>query len=159
MSTKPIPQPNCPDTCRVFNHIPMASVADVDRSIEFYTLLGFACDSRFSGPDGVTNFTSLSSGRAYLMLTRASEPVVPSQQAVLFYMYSPDVAALRAHLLKQGLKDAGPPPGESEPAQRPEPLPERNAVFQPIFPFYMPEGEIRIHDPDGYCILVGQAGR
>jgi hypothetical protein len=23
-------------------------------------------------------------------------------------------------------------------------------------PFYMPNGEIRITDPDGYCLLIGQ---
>ena len=113
MNEKPIPQPCCPDACRVTAHIPMAHVADVDRSIRFYTLLGFTCDSRFSGPDGVTNFTSLSSGRAHIMFARAGEPVVPSQQAVLFYMYSPDVMSLRMHLLASGLADGGKPPGET----------------------------------------------
>jgi catechol 2,3-dioxygenase-like lactoylglutathione lyase family enzyme len=156
MNEKPIPQPNCPPECRVIDHIPMAHVADVDRSIRFYALLGFACDSRFSRPDGVTNWSMLSSGRARLMLTRASEPVDASQQAVLFYMYSSVVKALRHHLLQSGLADGGAPPGEHEP-QRPLPASlNRMAVFGPISPFYMPAGEIRVHDPDGYCILIGQ---
>jgi len=43
--------------------------------------------------------------------------------------------ALRAHLLVSGAKAS------------------------PItFPDYMPKGEIRIDDPDGYCLLIGQAG-
>lgn len=159
MNDKPIPQPNCPDAFRVTNHIPMAHVADVDRSNRFYALLGFACDSRFSGHDGVTNFASLSAGRAHIMLARASGPIVPSQQAVLFYMYAPDVMALRMHLLKNGLVDGGKPPGEYDPADVPALAQEHEAVFRPIFPFYMPQGEIRIHDPDGYCILVGQLDR
>jgi hypothetical protein len=25
-------------------------------------------------------------------------------------------------------------------------------------PFYMPEGEMRVEDPDGYTLLVGQVG-
>jgi hypothetical protein len=40
----------------------------------------------------------LKSGIAQLMLAKASEPVVPSQQAVLFYLYVEDVAAKRDEL-------------------------------------------------------------
>jgi hypothetical protein len=61
--------------------------------------------------------------------------------------------ALRIHLLQNGLTDGGKFPSEGEPAVGV--IPEREAVFRPAFPFYMPQGEIRVHDPDGYCILVG----
>jgi hypothetical protein len=131
----------------------MAHVVDVDRSVEFYTLLGFACDSRFSLESGVTNWSSLSSGKARLMLARASAPVLASEQSVLFYMYSSNVQALRAHLLNAGVPDAGPPPGEGS---EPTATPTGPAVYQIVRRFYMPAGELRIHDPDGYCILVGQ---
>lgn len=130
----------------------MAHVADVDRAVEFYALLGFSCDSRFSGADDVTNFAGLISGQAKIFFARASEPVSASQQAVLFYLYSDDVAALRHHLLERGLLDGGPPPGE-RPARQ---LPERNAVFDLRYPFYMPAGELRVHDIDGYVLLIGQ---
>lgn len=65
-------------------------------------------------------------------------------------MYSDDVAALRAHLLATGVTDGGRffPPHN--------PAPARAAVFDIARPFYMPAGELRIHDLDGYCILVGQ---
>lgn len=149
-------QPSCPEGCRVTGHIPMVHVADVDKSVAFYGLLGFTCDSKFSAPSGVTNWASLSSERAHIMFTRASGPIDPTQQAVLFYMYSPDVMAIRMHLLKCGLADGGKFPGEGE---APRAVPERNAVFRPAFPFYMSQGEVRIHDPDGYVILVGQLER
>jgi hypothetical protein len=154
MSEKPIPQPNCPADCRVDDGVPLAHVADVDRAAEFYALLGFRCDSRFSGEDGLTNYVSLSSRTARIMLARANTPIEPSQQAVLFYMYSPDVVALRRHLLTCGLREAGPTPDER--ACGMPPPPDRNAAFQLRYPFYMPAGELRVHDLDGYCILIGQ---
>jgi hypothetical protein len=65
---------------------------------------------------------------------RASGPIIADQQAVLFYLYSPDLIALREHLLAKGVK-----------------------VSEITYPDYMPKGEIRIEDPDGYVLLVGQA--
>ncbi|MEQ1902876.1 MAG: hypothetical protein ABL888_01660 [Pirellulaceae bacterium] len=130
----------------------MAHVSDVDRAAEFYTLLGFSCESRFTGEAGVTNFAGLVARQAEIFLARASEPVVPSAQSVLFYLYSDDIAGLRRHLLTKGLLDGGPPPGEGRPIQ----LPERNVAFDLRYPFYMPAGELRVHDLDGYCLLVGQ---
>jgi hypothetical protein len=57
------------------------------------------------------------------------------QQAVLFYFYSPDLSALREHLLASGVQVSG-----------------------ITYPEYMPKGEIRVEDPDGYVLLIGQAG-
>ena len=134
----------------------MAHVLDVDHSNRFYALLGFACDSRFSGNDGLTNWCALSAGKARIFLSRASAPVTASEQAVLFYMYSSDVRALREHLLAQGLANAGPPPGEKPTL---EPRSHTGAAVYEIVPrFYMPLGELRVHDPDSYVILVGQIG-
>ena len=69
------------------------------------------------------------------MFARASEPVVASQQAVLFYLYTPDLVALRDHLLTSGVR-----------------------VSAITYPDYMPKGEVCVEDPDGYCLLIGQAG-
>ena len=63
----------------------------------------------------------------------ASEPVVPAQQAVLFYTYTPDIGATHAALQTAGLS-----PGQIE------------------RPFYNPGGEFRLTDPDGYVIYVAQ---
>jgi hypothetical protein len=61
--------------------------------------------------------------------------VIASQQAVLFYLYSPDFIALRQHLLDSGVH-----------------------VSAITHPDYMPKGEIRAEDPDGYVLLIGQSG-
>lgn len=155
-----MPQPlapvaNCPTELRITSSVPMVHVADVDASSVFYALLGFGCASRFSAPSGVTNWASLTTNSARIMLARASEPVDARQQAVLLYMYSTDVARLREHLLASGVKDGGRPVFEEGEESNPNP-PLMSACFQITRPFYMPQGELRIHDPDGYVILVGQ---
>lgn len=156
--THPVPPPNCPPACCVNEVVAMIHVADVDRSIEFYTRLGFACRSRFADRRGVTNWSDMGRGSARIMLARASAPVQAEQQAVLFYMYSNDVRALRAHLVALGCGDAGPPPGEAASTVGNLPAPPTEVVFQIVPRFYMPLGELRVHDPDGYCLLIGQLG-
>lgn len=128
--------------------VPMAHVADVEGSIFFYcTHLGFTVKSRFA-PHGRTAWAWLESGDAHLMLSAASAEVDPAQQAVLFYLYSDDLMALYQHLLAGGLTDgeADPPSGNG-----------RCVVFKPTYPHYMPKGEIRVADPDGYILLIGQS--
>jgi hypothetical protein len=110
----------------------MAHVADVAVAAAFYEKLGFEGDGSFTPPgDSGPSWVSLRSGPARLMLARASEPVVARQQAVLFYVYCPDVEALHRELGETGLE-----PG---PVAR---------------PFYNPEGEFRLVDPDGYVVMV-----
>lgn len=136
----------------------MAHTFDVDRSIDFYTRLGFACASRFSDPTGVTNWADMRNGSARIMLARATAPIDADQQAVLFYMYSDDVRALRAHLLSRGCGDAGPPPGHEGATVGSLLTPPTSVVFDVVPRFYMPRGELRVHDPDGYCLLIGELG-
>ena len=156
MNDKPAPQTDCPISFRVHDHVPMAHVADVDRSIEFYTLLGFSCDSRFSDDKHRTYYAAMSSGHAELMLVLASGTVDANQQAVLFYMYSQDVHALRSYLLSKGIPDAGRAPGLRKPGDSDKPIPLGPSLFDPTYPTYMNEGELRVHDPDDYVILIGQ---
>ncbi|MDX1930767.1 MAG: hypothetical protein SFV81_29860 [Pirellulaceae bacterium] len=156
----PFPKADCPAEFRVHDHVPMAHVADVDRSVEFYTLLGFSCESRFKDGDGRTYYAALRSGQAELMLVLASGPVDASQQAVLFYMYSQNVQALRTHLLSQGIPDAGRVPGLRKPGNTLSTevsIPRGASLFELIYPPYMQEGELRVHDPDEYVILIGQS--
>jgi predicted enzyme related to lactoylglutathione lyase len=110
----------------------MAHVAEVAAAVAFYEKLGFEVAGSFTQPgeDGPA-WVSLRSGGAELMLARASEPVVAAQQAVLFYLYCPDLAAMHDRLAAAGLA-----PG---PVAR---------------PFYNPEGEFRLVDPDGYVVMV-----
>jgi catechol 2,3-dioxygenase-like lactoylglutathione lyase family enzyme len=124
-----------PVTPCVTGLVPMAHVADVQRAADFYKLLGMEMGGSLKNPAGELQWAWLASRQAQLMVTRASEPVIPSQQAVLFYLYSPDLVALRDHLLAKRVK-----------------------VSKISYPDYMPKGEIRLEDPDGYCLLIGQTG-
>ena len=121
-------------TAKVTGLIPMAHVAGIERAVGFYQKLGMEIRGSLRNPSGTLQWVHLNCGQADLMLTRASEAVIPSQQAVLFYLYSPDLIALRGHLLASGVK-----------------------VSPITYPEYMPKGEIRVEDPDGYVLLIGQA--
>jgi hypothetical protein len=110
----------------------MVHVVSVRRSIAWYAQLGFAVRGDFT-PRGAEepSWAALESGGAQLMVSRASEPVVPEQQAVLFYLYFDDVPAIHARLTELGLE--------------PGPI---------TTPFYNPKGEFRLIDPDGYCLMI-----
>ena len=112
--------------------VPMVHVRNVPASIAFYARLGFEVDNTVAPPDREEpSWAYLASDRAQLMLSKADEPVVAGQQGVLFYVYCDDVPALRERLLADGVA-AGP-------------------IARP---FYAPDGEFRIEDPDGYVIMV-----
>lgn len=117
--------------------IPMAHVASVPASIDFYRKLGFEVGNTFT-PAGEAEpaWAWLKSDDAHLMVTRADEPVEAGQQAVLFYLYCDDVTATRA-----ALEQAGVPVGSIQ------------------YPFYAPRGEFRVEDPDGYVLMIMHSGR
>lgn len=116
--------------------VPLVSVADVERSIEFYRHLGFEVGNTFVPGDGTKpSWAWLNSEAAQLMLATASQPIVASQQTVLFYVYTDDVATARESLAQAGLS-----PGEI------------------TTPFYAPRGEFQLVDPDGYVIMITHTG-
>ena len=82
----------------------MAHAADVQRAIDFYMLLGMELRGSLKNSSGDLQWAHIGCEHAELMLTRASEPVVPSQQAVLFYLYSPNLVALRDQLIAAGVR-------------------------------------------------------
>jgi hypothetical protein len=110
----------------------MAHVADLDRSIAFYARLGFTIRNTFT-PDGASapTWAMLEAGNVRLMVVLADEPVDASVQAVLFYLYFEDIAAVHASLAEAGL-DVGPLDA----------------------PPHSPNGEFRLLDPDGYCLML-----
>lgn len=150
----PTQTPPAPQVAGAVNRlVPFVHVADVATSLDFYTLLGFVPQSVLKDHDGSPYWAlAKSAAAAEIMLARASGPVDAEQQAVLFYMYTTDVAALRRHLLASGLRDAGRYSGAKSPNDGPR------TVFAIAHPDYMPAGEMRLADPDGYVILVGQLG-
>ena len=113
--------------------VPMAHVADVRKSIEFYQLLGFEVKNTFEH-EGRLQWAWLQNGGADLMLARSARPMNAGAQDILFYMYAPDVAAYRAELEAKGMK-----------------------VGPLQYPFYSPRGEFRIEDADGYTLFVSHA--
>jgi catechol 2,3-dioxygenase-like lactoylglutathione lyase family enzyme len=107
-------------------------VRSVPESISFYEKLGMTIGNTFVPPEASEPVWAwLQSGIAQVMLAKESEPVVASQQTVLFYLYVEDVAAKR-----EELRDGGVPVGDIQ------------------YPFYAPRGEFRITDPDGYVLMI-----
>src|ERR1700719_315428 len=116
--------------------IPMAHVANVQHSVDFYKLLGMELLGSLKASDSSElRWAHVACEQAHLMLARASGPIIASDQAVLFYLYSPNLIALREHLIAAGV-----------------------SVSPITYPEYMPKGEVRLEDPDGYVLLIGQAG-
>jgi uncharacterized glyoxalase superfamily protein PhnB len=111
----------------------MAHVADVQKAIDFYQLLGFEVKNTVQD-GGRLQWAWLQNGGADLMITRSAREMNPGAQDVLFYMYAPDVAAYRAELEAKGIR-----------------------VGPMKYPFYSPRGEFRVDDPDGYALFVSHA--
>jgi catechol 2,3-dioxygenase-like lactoylglutathione lyase family enzyme len=127
------------DAAPVTGLVPMLPVTDVERSIEFYKLLGFAVGNR-EPRDGLMNWAWLYAPKApdwrrgpNLMLSRAERAVDPAAGGVLFYLYVTDLVTLRSELLKAG--------------QNPGPI---------KYPEYLPNGELAVQDPDGYRLMLAQ---
>jgi len=118
----------------------MVHVADVMKSVEFYRLLGFEignAEPRSGPPYGWVwlyqpKAPDWKTG-ANLMLT-SGKPPAAKEHSVLFYLYVRNLKALREDLLAQGMKA-----GEIS------------------YPFYLPEGEFELHDPDGYTLMMAQS--
>ena len=113
---------------------PMLHVAEIEKSIEFYERLGFTTiDTDRCQPLG---WARLHCEGGAVMFVRAEHPIDPSAQAIMFCMYTPDLAVLREQLLASGVK--------VPPIQYPE---------------YMPSGEFNIADPDGFHIAIMHWGK
>jgi len=110
----------------------MVQVRNVPRSIAFYQKLGFA-ERNSHMPEGEEEpvWAWLSSEGAHLMLSFACDPVEPSKQGILFYLYCEDVSSFRDLLIERGV-EAGPI----------------------NYPFYAPRGEFSVTDLDGYTLMI-----
>lgn len=121
-------------TAQTRSLVAFAHVADVERSIRFYADLGFkVANSVVPDDSAVPEWAWLESGNANLMIGVASRPIDASRQAILFYLYYDDIQ--KTHATLAGLGHA---PGEIK------------------RPFYMPGGEFRLEDPDGYVLMLAQ---
>ena len=114
--------------------IAYAHVENVDRSIEFYRRLGLEVENSHTD-EGRLVWAFMTRGDEKLMLALADGPIDAGNQAVLFYCWTSDVQSLHDELAAAGVE-----------------------VGPVTHPFYMPAGELRVEDPDGYVLLVGQLG-
>src|SRR5208283_3740182 len=112
--------------------VPFVHVEDVERSIAFYHHLGFKVASVYKYK-GRAAWAALESDSAALMVTTDGDPVDPTRQGVLFYLYSPDLTAMHDQLLAAGIRAGEIVDGTPGPAQ-----------------------EMRLIDPDGYVLMVAQ---
>ena len=112
---------------------PMLHVAEIEKSICFYELLGFTTvDTDRCTPLG---WARMHCEGGAVMFLRAEGPV-DSNHPVMLYMYTPDLPALREQLLAAGVK-----------------------VPAISYPGYMPSGEINLRDPDGNIIPIAHWGK
>jgi len=139
-----------PDHAAIDGLAPFVHVADVERSLAFYEQLGLVRGDVMDD-EGRLFWGSMRRGQAHIMFALAEPEVDPDLQGVLFYLYSDDLITLREHLIECGLRESD---DRSAPVE-PEPS---GVVFPITYPVYMPAGELRVHDPDGYCLLIGQRG-
>lgn len=112
--------------------VPFVHVADVARSVAFYRLLGMRVHSTYE-PEGQVSWAMLGNEGAAVMFARADVPVDSRQQGVLFYLYSSDLQALRDLLLAHAVWPGEIVDGTPGPRQ-----------------------EMRVIDPDGYCLMIAQ---
>lgn len=122
-----------PRADRVSDLVPFVHVRDVPRSVAFYERLGFEVRDTYEVDDRLV-WAALQHEHARVMLALASAPIDPRQQAVLFYLYAEDLDGLRGHLLADGV-----PVG---PIVDGSPGPKR---------------EMRLSDPDGYCLMIAES--
>jgi catechol 2,3-dioxygenase-like lactoylglutathione lyase family enzyme len=120
--------------------VAMIHVGDVERSAEFYRLLGFEVGNRVPAAGPMHWAWLYAPGAAdwkrgpNLMLTRSEGAIDASAQEVLFYLYAEDLKSLRSRLLAKGV-----------------------TASEISYPDYLPNGECRVQDPDGYTLMIAQS--
>jgi len=119
---------------KVGHSTPMLHVAEIEKSIAFYELLGFeTIDTDRCQPLG---WARLHCEGGALMFLRAEGPLDGAGRGLILCMYTPDLPGLREQLLAGGVK-----------------VPEIR------YPGYMPSGEVQFLDPDGYSVLISHWGK
>lgn len=114
---------------------PLLHVADVERSLRFYSLLGFQTVDVEFNDDILIWARSHCEGGAVMFLRTDEDEREPSRDVhdrILLYLYTEDLPAFRSQLIATGI-DTG----------------------SINYPPYMPSGEICLSDPDGYVVLIG----
>jgi len=113
--------------------VALLQVADVQRSVSFYETLGFELGSDpLKNDQGVSSFAWLHNGTAaQIMLTLSGRALNPGARDLMFYLYVTDMPAYRKQLISRGV-----------------------TVGEVAYPFWSPDGEFRVDDPDGWIWMV-----
>jgi predicted enzyme related to lactoylglutathione lyase len=113
--------------------VALLKVQDVQRSIDFYEKLGFELGNEpLKDNDGVKTFAWMHRGSsAQIMLTRTARPLNPGAQDVMFYLYVSDMRVYREQVVSCGV-----------------------AAGEVTYPFWSPNGEFRVDDPDGWTWMI-----
>lgn len=114
---------------------PLLHVADVERSLRFYALLGFEAVD-VERVDNTIEWARVHCEGGAIMFLREDGGPGPHQDRFLLSLYTPDLPALRTQLAAGGVE-----------------------VGPIAYPDYMPSGELSLKDPDDYVIFVNQWGR
>lgn len=131
-----------PDLPPISAIVPMIHVEDIERSIGFYRLLGFEVGNYVPRePGAAKHWAWLYAPKApnwkrgpNLMVVASECAINADAQEALFYLYAADLPTLRRQLLAAGV-DAS----------------------EISYPDYLPDGEMRVPDPDGYTLMIAQA--
>ena len=125
--------------------VAMIRVADVVNAAKFYRHLGFEIGNAVPREGPAFNWAWLYQANApnwktgaNLMLVSSDVPGTSDNRAktVLFYLYASNMKSLREELLAKGFN-----------------------VSEISYPSYLPEGEFRVEDPDGYTLMIAQSGQ
>jgi predicted enzyme related to lactoylglutathione lyase len=113
--------------------VALLKVADVERSISFYEKLGFEVGNKpLKNDQGLTTFVWMHRGNAaQIMLTRTGQPLNSAARGIMFYLYVTDMKAYREQIISRGV-----------------------AVGEVTHPFWSPDGEFQVGDPDGWTWIV-----
>ena len=124
--------------------VAMVRVPDVMKSAAFYRHLGFEIGNAVPR-EQPHSWAWLYQPKAPNWKTSANLMLVSGDvhgttaskdRTVLFYLYVRDMKELREELLAKGL-----------------------AASEITYPPYLPEGEFRLEDPDGYTLMIAQSGQ
>jgi len=135
---------NATTSAPVSSIVAMIRVANVMNSAEFYQHLGFQIGNavpRERPHNWVWLYQPKASNwktGANLMLASGEVPGTSASQVktVVFYLYALDLIGMRDELLGKGF-----------------------APSEITYPEYLPEGEFRLEDPDGYTLMIAQSGQ
>lgn len=133
------------DSAPVSSIVATIRVADVMDSAKFYRNLGFEIGNAVPRECPPFHWAWLHQSKALnwktganLMLVSGEVPGMPESQGktVIFCVYARDLKSLREELLAKGFE-----------------------ASDISYPEYLPEGEFRLQDRDGYTLMIAQSGR